>query len=106
MGNDWEMFMACNVCVQKSQSPHIAIGCDHAGEQVNKILRIEGGVVGISNNPKARMRFVLTAPILAKLSKDLKEISWRAMQKSKKHHEANQCSTRRQNDLVLKLQFY
>ena len=67
----WEEFMAGNFCVQKSHIPHTAI--PHL--QVSKILKIKGGIVRITSNPNSRMRFFLTAPILAKLSEDLKELS-------------------------------
>ena len=45
----WDAFKKGGFVVQKSDIPFTAIGVDHAGEQVNKILKINGGSVGISH---------------------------------------------------------
>ena len=34
-----------------------ALGIDHAGEQVNKMIKIEGGLTGVSRNENARTRY-------------------------------------------------
>ena len=60
----WDAFKKGGFVVQKSDIPFTAIGVDHAGEQVNKILKINGGLVGISHNVNARDRFFLTAPFI------------------------------------------
>ena len=47
---------------------------DHAGEQVNKTLKIDGGLIGISKHIiNARNRFMLTAPIIAGISSNTKK---------------------------------
>ena len=51
----------------KSDIPFTPV--DHAGEQVNKILKINGGLVGISHNVNARDRFFLTTPYIAEITK-------------------------------------
>ena len=35
-----------------NDTPFTAIGVDHAGEQINKIMKIDGGLTGILNNEK------------------------------------------------------
>ena len=32
----WNNFMEGNFSVQKSVTPEVAVGCDHAGEQINR----------------------------------------------------------------------
>ena len=78
--------MGGNFCILTKQICRAAIGCDHAREQVNRLLKIKGGVVGIPSNRNARVRFFLTAPNLAKFSHDLKELSGNTTQKNEKHH--------------------
>ena len=34
--------------------PFVAIDDDHACEQISRLLRVDGGITGISNNPNAR----------------------------------------------------
>ena len=40
----WEAFCDGDFCVQKTPIPFTALGMDHAGEQVNKVIKIEGGL--------------------------------------------------------------
>eukprot|EP00794_Sanderia_malayensis_P017161 gene17161-18883_t len=53
--------------------PFIAIGVDHAVEQENKLLKIDGGLRGIANNEKARNCFFVAAPIINRLCSELQE---------------------------------
>ena len=73
--------------VQKSDIPFTAIGVDHADEQVNKILKINGGLVGISHNVNARDRFYLTAPYIANITKEMKIAGNIADNSRQKHHQ-------------------
>ena len=63
----WKHFMEGNFSVQKSKIPFTALGRDHAGEQQNKIMKIEGGLKGISKEENARVRHFLTAPVLQEI---------------------------------------
>ena len=65
----WDAFEKGGFLVQKSDIPFTAIGVDHAGEQVNKILKINGGLVCINHNINATGRFFLTAPYIANITK-------------------------------------
>ena len=62
----WDAFEKGGFVVQKSDIPFTAIGVDYAGEQVNKILKINGGLVGISNNVNASFLPLRTLLILQK----------------------------------------
>ena len=63
----WEAFIDGEFAVQTNEIPFTGIGMDHRGEQVNKVLKIEGGVVGILRNENAHTRYMLNAPVLAEI---------------------------------------
>ena len=46
----WESFIQGNVSCQRTQIPGTALGRDHAGEQVNKVLKTRGSITGITRN--------------------------------------------------------
>ena len=50
----WEAFYKGEFSVQKTPIPFTALGMDHTGEQVNKMIKIEGGLTGVSRNENAR----------------------------------------------------
>ena len=53
-----------------------ALGADHALDQINRSMKVSGGLVGINLNPNARTRFFLIAPELARLAEEAtKEIT-------------------------------
>ena len=54
-------FIDGNFVVNKNQIPFCAIGVDHALEHINRIMKVTGGLVGITQNASARERFFLTA---------------------------------------------
>ena len=60
----WE-FLENNFCCKKSEGPFIAIGVDHALEQVNKELKDIGGIKGLSDSELDK--FCLIAPVKAAL---------------------------------------
>ena len=66
----WEAFSDGELAVK---IPFAGIGMDHRGEQVNKILKIDGGIVGISRYENARTRFMLSAPVIAETSSSFKD---------------------------------
>ena len=95
----WEAFNDGEFAVQTNEIPFTGIGMDHRGEQVNKVLKIEGGVVGISRNENARTRYMLNAPVLAEISENFKD-SYRFNNSNfKKHHQLTQAYTKRQNEM-------
>jgi len=61
------------------------IGIDQAHEQNNKLVKIEGGAIGIFDNQKALLRWAVAGPIVAQICKDVEgeEVN------EKKHHEDN-----------------
>jgi len=61
-------FIDINFVVNKNQIPFCAIGVNHALEHTNRIMKVIGGLVGITQNASARERFLLTAPELSRLA--------------------------------------
>ena len=68
----WEAFSKGEFSVQKTPIPYTALGMDHAGEQVNEVIKIEGGLTGVSRNENARTRYFLTAPIISKIASNFR----------------------------------
>ena len=59
----WEAFYKGEFTVQKTPIPFTALGMDHTGEQVNKIIKIEGGLPGVSRNENARARYFINSTL-------------------------------------------
>ena len=53
------MYLEKHWVVRKSLVPFTSLGCDHALEQVNRVLKGDGGLVGITKNPSTRTKFFL-----------------------------------------------
>lgn len=69
-------FLDDNWVVNKdSDIPFCAIGADRALEQINYSMKVAGGLVGIILNPKARTKFFLVSPELAKLAGEARQIA-------------------------------
>ena len=62
----WQ-YLKDNFSINKTGIPLCSIGSDHALEQDNKLLKVNGGVVGLIQNPTALHRFCLISPSLASL---------------------------------------
>jgi len=53
----YEEFVAGNFTVNKNQIPFSAVGVDRHIEHINKIMKMTGGIIGITQNAGARDRF-------------------------------------------------
>ena len=53
--------------VRKTKRPFSAIAIDHAHEQNNKVVKGDGGAVGLLHNPKALLRWMVAGPELARV---------------------------------------
>ena len=63
---NWQ-YLKDNFSINKTSIPFCSIGSDHALEQDNKLLKVNGRVVGLTQNPKGLHRFCLISPSLASL---------------------------------------
>ena len=95
--------MGGNWVVNKNEVPVCAIGADHALEQVNRSMKVSGGLIGITQNPNARARFFLVAPELARMSSDAEEMAGVACGPQEKHHEQTASVLQRTETNVQKL---
>ena len=99
----WD-YMKDNFSVGKSKLPFTCIGSDHAMEQENKNLKVNGGITGLTQMPTTLSRFCLVAPVLSSLSDsyirkyDIKHIS-----KRKSHYQLSGSHLKRLCDNVSKL---
>lgn len=66
----WEYFSTSWV-VRKSQTPFTEIGCDHALEQINRKLKGEGGLIGITRSPSARTKFFLIQDEILRIKQEV-----------------------------------
>ena len=82
----WEALANGQFSVSKSSVPFTSIGVDYAGEQVNRVLKVDGGLTGISSNQNARTRLLLIAPIISHLTEEMKARSC-SQEKVKTHHQ-------------------
>ena len=44
----WDSFIQGNFCCKKGELPGTALSKDHAGEQMNKVLKTRWGIAGIT----------------------------------------------------------
>ena len=58
-----------NFSINKSSIPFFSIGSDDALEQKNRLLKVTGGVKGLTQEPTALYRYCLIAPSLNDISK-------------------------------------
>ena len=83
----WETFMQGNFSCQKNKIPGTALGRDHAGEQVNKILKICGGITAKTSKENSCNRHFLVAPILESISEEMLKAGGGSYLETKTHHE-------------------
>lgn len=66
----WKFFDDGNFTVSKNEVPFTSIDPDHAIEHEHRPMKMKGGFVNITGNESALERFVLTSPILSRISED------------------------------------
>ena len=98
-------FMQGNFCVNKNEIPFCAIGPDHAIEHVNKLMKIRGGLKGLTQQPAAMARWFLVAPELSRLAGTQAEhmVAVKRASSSSHHHDLSDSVTNRYNENVQKL---
>ena len=63
-----------------------AIGADHALEHINRLMKVSGGLVGITLNPNARTKFFLISPELARLAEEAQQFAGLSSAAQMHHH--------------------
>ena len=91
----WQEFLDGNWIVNKNAIPFCSIGADHALEHINRMMKVSGGIIGITLNESARARFFLVSPEVAKISADTFKMSGTVSDSKAKHHEDNESTLQR-----------
>ncbi|KAL7381431.1 hypothetical protein ABVT39_005339 [Epinephelus coioides] len=99
----WHELQDGNISVTKSEIPFVSIGADHACEQLNQMMKIRSGLIGISNNAKARQRFFLATPEMSRLSTEYKEQFGIRADEPQAHHEVQASAIQKEHDAVNKI---
>jgi len=96
-------FLHGNWVVNKNPDvPFCCIGTDHALEHANRMMKVSGGIVGITLNATARNRFFLTAPYMALFTEQAERMPGGKTYPKKVHHEAsNTFLQNRKNNIFL-----
>jgi len=92
-------FIDGNFGVNKNQIPFCAIGV----EQINRIMKVTGGLVGITQNASARERFFLTAPELSRLAEEAHKTAGSPTAARKEHRDLSTAVSIRQEENIAKL---
>ena len=79
-----------NFFVQKTNNVFSAISIDQCHEQMNKLIKGEGGAVGLTEDPHALERWMVAGPEISRLIHEF-ENNFHSLesQTSNKHHEQN-----------------
>ncbi|XP_044175497.1 uncharacterized protein LOC122958628 [Acropora millepora] len=72
--------------VHKTQKPFCSIALDHAHEQVNAVVKGEGGAVGLTDSPDALLRWMVSGPEVSRMVEEF-ESSVKTIKNDNKHHE-------------------
>ena len=86
----WNDFMNGLSACQNTPIPFPSHGYDQAGEHVNRELKVDGGLIGVSNNINARTRFLLTAPLISSIYGEVCTMVNYQKTKSRIHHQNNE----------------
>ena len=96
-------FISGNFVVNKNQTPFCAIGIDHALEHINRIMKVIGGLVGITQNASAWERFFLTAPELSRLAEEAHVMAGSPATTRKEHRDLSLALWKRQEENIARL---
>jgi len=60
---------------------------NRAPAHINRIMKVTGGLVGITQNASARERFFLTAPELSRLAEEVQMMAGSPTTTGQEHHD-------------------
>ena len=95
--------MQGNFCVNKNEIPFCAIGSNHAIEHVKKLMKIQGGLKGLTRQPAAISRWFLVAPEVSRLAMQAEHMVGVQRVSSSHHHDLSDAITNRYSENVQKL---
>lgn len=83
--SDHTEFSKGSFVVSNTKKVFSSIPLDHAQEQVNALVKGEGGAVGLTESPAALRRWMVAGPELSRMVKEFEDIS--TTKKDLQHHE-------------------
>ena len=99
----WRELKDGNISVTKTDIPFVSISADHACEQLNRMMKVHSGLIGISNNATSRQRFFLATPEMSQLSTEFKGQFGVNAHEVKKHHEVLPSAIKREHNAMNKI---
>lgn len=98
----WRELEGGNTSVTKNEIPFVSIGADHPSEHLNRMIKIDSGLVGISNNVKARQLFFSDSPEMSCISTKFKVQFGLKVSKPEGHHDVRVTVVRQEHEAVEK----
>ena len=83
-------FLKGNFAMKKSRCAFSAIAVDQAHEQNNASVKGDGGAVGLTENPAALRRWMVTSPEMARVIGEFEGSIWKMQDTDYCHHEPKQ----------------
>ena len=83
----YEKFTSGFFVVHKTQKRFSAMALDQAHEQENAVIKGEGGAVGLTENPGALKRWMISGPEIARIVNKFQKTTTTSSNDSLKHHE-------------------
>ena len=99
---EWK-YLKNNFTISKSNIPFTSIGSDHAMEQINKDMKVTGGITGLTQQPNALNRFCLAIPLTSSLSKEFCQMQSIGSQERKDHYQLSGTTCARVGNNIKKL---
>jgi hypothetical protein len=84
----YKQFMDGHFVVQKTQNVFSAMALDQCHEQVNELIKGDGGAIGLTENPQALERWMVAGPEISRVVREFEDSFKTANDlKSSTHHE-------------------
>ena len=99
----WSEFSNGNQVVNENTIPFCVIGPDQALEQINRWVKVTGGLFGITLNENARNRLFLISANSVRLTEEANEMTRDPEAARKRHHGLSQAILKRQTKNAQKL---
>ena len=77
--------------VHKSTGPFSAIAIDHAHEQNNAVVKGDGGAIGLTQNLRALLRWIVAGPEIARTIDGFETAHWQGQRQAPRTH--NGCTS-------------
>ena len=80
-------FWAGGFVARKTKRPFSAIALDQAHEQCNAVVKGDGGAVGLTNDPSALRRWMVSGPEISRMVEEFEKQTFRGKAVDTEHHE-------------------